>query len=124
MYSEYYGLSQLDSDDVTVTGVAPVMVPIDVTDPCSVATDGASAELYESMLIRVFDLTVSDSNPDAPSDYGEFEVNDCLRIDDQLSDVLIPQPSVGTTYSALSGVLTYTYGHAKLVPRGAEDIDE
>ena len=53
---------------------------------------------------------------------GEFELDECLRVDDQLSDVLVPQPPEGTTYTTLTGVLTYTYGHAKLEPRGSEDV--
>ena len=81
-------------------------------------------ELYESMRVQVNDITVTNANPDEPDDYGEFEANGCLRFDDQLSDVLIPQPAVETTFSALRGVLTYTHGNAKIVPNGAEDVDE
>ena len=124
VYSEYYGLSQIGSPTVAVIGSLPVPDTIDVADACAIGTDGALAELLEGMLVRVTEVTVTSANPDAPSDYGEFEVNGCLRIDDQLSDVLIPQPPEGATYSALSGVLTYTYGNTKLVPRGAEDVAE
>ena len=124
VYSEYYGLSQLASATVTSVGTAPEVVPIPIEDACSVGTEGALGEQYESMLVRVSAVSVTDSNPDAPDDYGEFEVDGCLRVDDQLSEVLIPQPAVGTGYSALSGVLTYTYGHTKLEPRGAEDVTE
>ena len=68
------------------------------------------------------DLTVTDSNPDAPDDYGELEVNGCLRIDDQISDVLVPQPDEGATLSSMRGILTFSYGHHKLLPGGAEDV--
>lgn len=73
-----------------------------------ICTEGTLGEQYESMLVRVSAVSVTDSNPDSPDDYGEFEVDGCLRVDDQLSEVLVPQPTVGTDYSALSGVLTYT----------------
>jgi len=124
IYSEYYGLSQLGSVTVTIIGTGTLPSPIIVEDPCSIGTDGDLAEAYESMRVRVAEVTVTNSNPDAPDDYGEFELDDCLRVDDQLSDVLIPQPPVGTYFSELSGVLTYTYGHAKIEPTGAEDVVE
>ena len=116
VYTEYYGMTQIGSPTVTVTGTAEAPTPIDVSDPCEVGTDGPSAEALEGMLVRVTELDVTNSNPDEPSDYGEFEVNECLRIDDQLSDVLVPQPAEGAYFSALTGILAYTYGHTKLEP--------
>jgi hypothetical protein len=80
--------------------------------------------MCENMLVRVSDLTVTNSNPDSPDDFGEFEVGDCLRIDDQLTDILVPQPPIGTHFSHIAGVHTFTYGHAKIEPRGAEDVAE
>jgi len=117
-------MTQIGSPTVTVTGAASIPEPVDVDDACSVGTDGALAEALEGMLIRVSDIDVTNSNPDAPSDYSEFEVNECLRVDDQLSEVLVPQPEEGTHFTSLSGVLTYTYGNSKLEPRGAEDVAE
>ncbi len=124
VYSEYYGLAQISGPDITVTGSAAVPAPIDVSDACAIATDGSASESLESMVVRVSSVTVTDANPDAPDDYQEFEVASCLRVDDQLSEVLVPQPSVGSFFSQLSGVLTFGYGHAKLLPRGADDVVE
>ena len=122
VYSEYYGLSQIGDPEVTVTSTDGSVTPIAIDEACDVGTGGVLAEPLEGMVVTVSDVAVTNSNPDAPSDYGEFEINECLRVDDQLSDVLVPQPPEGTTYSTLTGVLTYTYGHAKLEPRGSEDV--
>ena len=66
-------------------------------------------------------VSIATSKPDAPDDdRGEYEVNGC----DQLSDVLMPQPSAGTEEAAQSDVLTYTYGNTKLEPQGADDVVE
>jgi hypothetical protein len=123
-YEEYYGLSELSSPDVTMSGSTTTVAPQSIADPCAVATDGDDAERLESMLITVSDVSVTDDNPDAPDDFGEFEVGDCLRVDDMLSDFLVPQPSVGTHFDALTGVLTYSYGEHKLIHRGADDVVE
>ena len=121
-YDEYYSLSQIKNPTVTVKGEAEVPEPHLAAHPCDVATEGADAEPLESMRVEVVDLTVTDSNPDAPDDYGELEVNGCLRIDDQISDVLVPQPDEGATLSSMRGILTFSYGHHKLLPGGAEDV--
>ena len=124
VYSEYYGLSQIGDPEVTVTDTGRTIEPIVIASTCDIGTGGVLAEPLEGMVVTVNDVTVTDSNPDAPADYGELELDECLRVDDQLSEVLVPQPPEGTTYSALSGVLTYTYSHAKIVPRGSEDVVE
>ncbi len=124
VYEEYYGLTEIKSSTVTITGTGDPITPASVSNPCDVATGGTEAEDLESMLITVSDVTVTDANPDAPDDYAEFEVDGCLRVDDLLSEALVPQPDVGTHYTSLSGVLNFSYGHHKLIHRGAEDVEE
>jgi cytosine/adenosine deaminase-related metal-dependent hydrolase len=121
-YVEYYGLTQLLSASAQVVGTAPVPPPI-VVDPCDVGTDGADAERYESMLIQVVGASVTDANPDAPSDYNEFEVGGCLRVDDLLCPTCwADQPAAGTVYATLTGPLTYSFSNTKLVPRDPGDL--
>ncbi|MEZ4236318.1 MAG: thrombospondin type 3 repeat-containing protein [Myxococcota bacterium] len=121
-YVEYYGLTELQSSSATVTGTLPVPPAIDVA-ACDVGTGGADAERYESMLVKVSGVTVTDANPDDPSDYNEFEVAGCLRVDDQLCpDCWADQPAVGTAFGSLTGPLTYGFGDSKLLPRTAADL--
>ena len=68
-------------------------------------------------------MSVSNENPDGSSDYNEFEVDGCLRIDDGLCPTCYTdQPAAGTTYSSITGILTYTYGNFKILPRDAADM--
>ncbi len=120
-YSEYSSLSELSSVTVTVTGSATVPHPVAIATLCDVATGGALAEPYESMLVSVGATTVTNSNPDDPSNYGEFEVGGCLRIDNYV-DTTLTQPSVGTAYSGISGVLNFTFTNSKVEPRDAADL--
>ncbi len=122
-YDEYYGLTELTSPTVTVTGTAAVPAPLEV-DPCDIGTGGSLAERYESMLVVVRDVTVTTENADGPDeDYDEFVVGGCLRVDDFFYEPL-DQPLLDTSYTSLTGVLTYGFDNAKLAPRGATDLVE
>ena len=74
------------------------------------------------MLITLENLAITDINPDGESDYGEFEVNDCLRVDDQLWDGLVEDRELDVFFTSLTGVLGYTYSNFKLLPRGEDDV--
>jgi hypothetical protein len=121
-YVEYYDLTELEDAVVTTTGTAPVPAPIAV-DACDVGTDGPDAERFESMLVSVGPTTVSDANPDGGSDYNEFEVGGCLRVDDALCPTCwLDQPPVDTAYAEIVGPLDWRYGDRKLLPRSPADL--
>jgi len=121
---EYYGLTELTDAVATVTDTAALPPFIVLSDACQIGTGGAQAEALESMLVRITDVSVTNDNPDAPEDYEEFEVASCLRIDDWICEDCWggTQPAVGTTFSTLQGVLTYTWSNTKLAPRTAADM--
>jgi hypothetical protein len=120
-YTEYYDATEITSPTVTVTGTGTV-TPI-VVDACDIATGAATAEPYEGMLMEVDGVSVTNINPDDPSDYDEFEVGGCLRVDDFLYDAL-DQPALDTSYTSLTGVLNYSFDNFKIVPRDAGDLQE
>ncbi|MEQ1505634.1 MAG: amidohydrolase family protein [Myxococcota bacterium] len=122
VYDEYFGLSELGDATVTVTGSAPVPAPI-AADPCDVGAGGPDAERFESMLVEVGPVDVTNANPDSPSDFDEWEVGGCLRVDDLLCpDCWLDQPALGTAYSRVTGPLYYSFSATKLVPRDAGDL--
>jgi cytosine/adenosine deaminase-related metal-dependent hydrolase len=128
-YMEYYGLCEVAYADVTVTGSADLPDPV-VVSACDIATGGADGERYESMLVRVESVTVTSSNPDGSSDYGELEVEGCLRVDDQIFDGLAEPDEtgwsyrdLGQVYTFIQGPLHYGYSNFKLEPRRAEDLE-
>ena len=121
-YVEWYSLAELKNTTVTTTGTQAAIDPLLITDVCSVVTNG---EPFESMYVRVENVTVTNQNPDAPEDYDEFEVDGCLRVDNQIcADCWPDQPAVGTAYSEITGVLTYSFGNYKLLPVSPSDLVE
>jgi hypothetical protein len=118
-YEEYFELSEITGPTVVVTGTATLPTPI-VVSACDVGTGGALAESYESMLVRVEGVTVTNSNPDGSSDFGEMELDGCLRVDDRLYAGY--SRTLGTAYSQVQGPLYYSFSNFKLLPRRASDV--
>jgi len=128
-YLEYYGLTQISASNTTVTGTAELPTPINIANTCDIATGGSLAEQYEAMLVQVTDVSVSNENPDAPdNNYNEFELDGCLRIDDLICEGNCwpenTQPAIGTTYSSIVAIHTYTYGNHKIAPRTPADMQQ
>ena len=106
------------------TTTASLPAPILVTT-ASIATSGADGEKYESVLVVIRDVTISDENPDAPSDFGEWEVNDGsgpLRADDKWDYYFWPDS--GAALDSIVGTLDWSFGDFKLQPRLARDVVE
>jgi len=124
-YAEYFQLSEIDTPTVTVVdpGTTLPFMPIDIANPATIATGGAQAEAYESMLVKIGAVSVSVANPDLPSNFDEFVVSPGnLRIDDQCFDPLTNTCIVGKQFTGFTGVLTWTFSNSKILPRSAADI--
>jgi hypothetical protein len=69
---------------------------------------------------------VTDSNPDAPSDFGEFAIQDGVRVDDLFYDwqVGLGGVEVGDSWGYLAGLLNYANGTFKIAPRDAADFSK
>jgi hypothetical protein len=75
------------------------------------------------MLLQVNAVTVVNANPDGPTnDYDEFAVTGNLRIDDQIYAALDNTYAVGTAFSQIVGIHTYSFSNYKLLPRTAGDL--
>ncbi len=126
--NDFYGQRQISRASLTVTGTAAVPAPIPV-GLGEVATGGSRAEALEAVLVSLSSppFTVTSLVDDAsagPGDrapYNEFVLDGALRIDDFLY-LIEPQPAVGDTFSALTGVVAWRNGHSKLLPRSAADV--
>lgn len=120
-YTEFYDFTELAYATVVVTGSAAVPAA-EVVDPCDVGTSGAEAEAYESVLLRVEGVAVTDNAPDS-GDYREWVLDGCLRVDDAIYTSLAI-PDEGDEYASVTGVLTYSFSNFKLLPRRAADVVE
>ena len=78
------------------------------------------------MFVRIQNVEVTNDNADGPDDdYNEFEVAGCMRIDDQMcTECWEDQPAVGTAYTEITGVLSYTFGNYKILPTGVSNLVE
>jgi hypothetical protein len=126
-YKEYYGLSELVLEEITITN-SGVGVPVpEVVLPADVETGGSMAENYEGVLVTVNNVTVLNENPEDPSDDNEFTVTDGLRVDDEIY-LISPDPQNGDIFTSITGILTYTITqsagsqYTKLLPRYAADV--
>ena len=120
-YFEYNDLSEIEihsSADITPAGQHELL-PADIP-PCDIATGGTYQEAYEGVLVRVANVEVTNENPDGPDDdWGEWEVANCLRVDDMFHHV---EPTLGATYTHIIGVMSYSHSQAKLEPRVGADL--
>ncbi len=123
-YEEYNGLVEILDATWNVTGKAALPAPVVIDAVCDVGDDGKLAERYEAMLATVTNVTVSHENPDTPDDYGTFEVDDCLYVDDTLGQDHEPHPAEGTSYASITGVLSDAYSHRRILPREASEVVE
>lgn len=118
IYEEFYGLARISLESLEVVG--SVMVQPTTLEATSLASP-SEAERWESMLVRVLIVDVTDRNPDAPNQYGEFVVEDSVRVDDLLYS-LTPRPAELTFFTSISGVLHHSFGSHKIEPRSAADV--
>ncbi|MEZ4442394.1 MAG: thrombospondin type 3 repeat-containing protein [Polyangiaceae bacterium] len=126
-YAEYFDVSQLENPVFTFVAAGSVPAPV-VLSSADIATGGSMAEAYEGVLVRVQNVAVTNVNPDAPSDFDEFEVTGGLRIDDLVVDgggtggMLDNTYALGASFSSITGVHHYSFSNFKLLPRTTADL--
>ncbi|HNT27646.1 MAG TPA: hypothetical protein PKH10_05615 [bacterium] len=131
-YKEYYGASQVENATVGKLSSADIPAPALIADPSSIATPfalsndewlpttahGAAAEQWESVLIEVHDVTVTNED----LGHGQWEVTGGLVVDKKL--FYYPgERSTGTRFKRITGILVYTYDAFKIAPRDADDLE-
>lgn len=90
-------------------------------------TGAATAEQWEGMLVQVRNAVVSTPFPDAPSNFGEFAIDDGsgeVRVDDfgdfdgNLDSIYVK----GDSIRSLIGIQHYSFNNYKLEPRNNRDV--
>jgi predicted extracellular nuclease len=118
----YYGAEQLVAPELVLRATGALAEPV-VLLASEIGDAGALARAYDSMLVRVEDVTVTVTNPDAPSDYDETELDGALRIDDLLCPELDNGHPVGTQWSSVTGIIGRSFEHQKIWPRATSDLE-
>ena len=106
-----------NTTNITIHGAA-----VNPPAPMQIATGSASAEKYESVLIKV--VAVDIVNPDLG--FGEWGVSDgssdTLVVDDKWGYYYYPK--AGGSLASITGTLDFSFGDYKLQPRLAADVVE
>lgn len=119
-YTEYFEVTEvvLESIDSQSTGSPPQPEQRTTSE---LAMGSPLAEAYEGVLVRIPTVSVTNSNPDAPMDFGEFQVDGIMRVDDAMYRV-DPRPLAGSTIEFIIGIQHHAFMNYKLLPRTAADV--
>jgi len=116
--SEFFGMTQIAGGQTTTLSTGNA-VPFAEVLP----TGDIPQEQWESVFVAAEGVTVTDDNPDAPSDFGEWEIDDTsgpARVDDLGSYTY--GPTTGDPLARVQGPLNYAFGNFKIEPRNDSDI--
>ena len=115
IYKEYSGVSEVELTSVEIMTSQILPTPL-VVNSSDISTTGSQGEAYEGVLVRIENVVVVDMG-----EFGEFRVNGNLIVDDEIFRYE-PVPDVGATYTAITGVLHFSFDQFKLLPRISEDL--
>ncbi|MFQ5341482.1 MAG: cohesin domain-containing protein [Anaerolineae bacterium] len=124
---EFFGRTELfdvGANDISVDSVSNTLPAAAEIHTIDIATGRPSAESYEGVLIRVGPVTVTNANPDAPDDFGEWLMADwtgaSVRVDD-LGEYQY-DPVEADELAFVQGVVDLTFDQFKTQPRDDADI--
>lgn len=109
---EYFNLTEISP----VTSMTVINSGNTIANPTVLATGSVSQEAYESTLVRVTGVC---TNPNAG--YGMFILNDGTG-DILVDDILFAYSPVTNHSYTVTGILYYSYGEWKILPRNAGDV--
>ena len=112
---EFFSVTELivRADGINVIGQQAPPAPIYIEDASRIADGGDLVEALESVLVELEFLSITNTVPDCPRDFGMFVVNQSLRISPEIE--LDYTPSQGDLITSVTGVLHYSFDHQKLL---------
>jgi hypothetical protein len=127
---ESYGLTRLR--DVTFSVGSTGGAALDATVVTTTAMQDASiAEAHEGVFVRFETIEIGTNQADAPSDYGEFTVQNVgttasVRVDDASDDFssgFNDGLRAGQRFAAIDGTWSYAFSNYKLMPESETDLE-
>ncbi|QAT82371.1 metal dependent amidohydrolase [Corallococcus coralloides] len=122
---EYFGLLEVIDGKVTKHSAANPLPAPAVVRTEDIRTNGPKAKALEGALVEVRDVF----NTRLENDKREFIVDENKAGDPAASGLMVDDQAfayapqvLGTEYTTLRGVLTFTFGDHKLLPRSAADM--
>ncbi|MEZ4745468.1 MAG: T9SS type A sorting domain-containing protein [Calditrichia bacterium] len=126
---EDFGITRINNvtNSVVVNAGVGAFEPVVLTTG-QMVTGAPDVEPYESVLLRFENVTVTNPFPDAPSNFGEFTIDDGtggVRVDDRASAF---RGNLDSTYALndnlafLQGFGYFSFGNTKILPRDTLDV--
>ena len=121
--ARFGGMNQLSRAAVTVlSSHNPAVEPV-VMHAADIATNGAKAEEFTGVLVRI-DSPVVQAH-DSQASFGMYPVLDSASGNIYLDDFIwriSPAPAQDSRFEHISGILVYDFGNHKLSPRDRDDL--
>ena len=121
--AEYYGMTEMKNiSSTTILSSGNEIEPVKLNAALISGSCSEWAEKYEGMLVRLVDVLVSQ----AADENGHWIVSDItgsVIIDSYLYVGDFPKPELRTHYTSITGIVHYTYGEYKLMPRNSNDFN-
>ncbi|HOX42721.1 MAG TPA: hypothetical protein PK668_03935 [Myxococcota bacterium] len=124
MVQEFYDYTEVVATTVVVLESGHPLPPPSVVTTDQIATGGSDCERWESVVVRVEDVTLSN----ADLGYGDFGVRPAsgegleLTVGPKFDSNYYFVKTVGLAFAHLDGVLEYSYSAFRLQPRSCDDL--
>ncbi|SEA36358.1 2',3'-cyclic-nucleotide 2'-phosphodiesterase/5'-or 3'-nucleotidase, 5'-nucleotidase family [Thalassobacillus cyri] len=115
-FSSYYGMQQILASSATVEVVTEGAGVPDAQSMSSIDFSAENGEAIEGEFVSTENVEITEVN-----EHGEFTATDengSFLIQPQDEDLL----KVGESYEVVQGVVDYSYGNYKLLPRSGDDV--
>lgn len=137
MFGSYTALTNITDVQVIAQGVNVEPVQVTTASFSGKQRGTPSAEMWENMFVEFTNVMVVSTNADGPSsNFGEFMVSESIasetgmRVETDDSEIsFTTRPDTeetvvtqGMKFARLRGIMYYSFGNYKLIPRGDEDM--
>ena len=121
---EYYSFTELtDLIGFSVSSSGNAVTPKDITTGELAAGCTFIGEALEGMLVRVTDVeVVAESDENGQWYVDNINGTGLCQIDDGMFDGTPPTPAAGTHFTAIIGVVDYSFDEYAILPRSLDDI--
>ena len=121
---EYYSFTELtDLIGFSVSSSGNAVTPKDITTGELAAGCTIIGEALEGMLVRVTDIeVVAESDENGQWYVDNINGTGLCQIDDGMFDGTPPTPAAGTHFTAIIGVVDYSFDEYAILPRSLDDI--
>jgi predicted extracellular nuclease len=118
-------VSELSSPVWTVKGKSTNPPQVATLPAADIATGGSKAEQYEGVLVKVENVeveSITQTTGTPPRKIGIKLKGSGLIVENELFDFMTPEPTLGTKYASIAGVLHFSFDNFKILPRSAADM--